>query len=409
MNRTSWLKRRRGLISCEPNVSRIARRIALWCRGATLWVLVAGVLAPAVWAAPPVLLPGTLTLTPRADGNDIAQAWDFSYTETGWETHLTGVIVAPLLISEPLAGVLASHGKGGTGEGFGLDKGRNWFAPAGYVMISPDYTHAGKVGCRDEQSQCGGSAENIRRGSRAVDILNSQQLQDLLGAVVNIGNIYLYGNSLGGLTTIELAEALGSRIRAVGLTAAGVYEGGAFGYMTPHSVEGLQNIYVPVIHLHGREDGVIKPEQEDALNYGLDTFDKIHQQVWFPEAGHNIARGIQTTSQCQNFIIEWFDLINHQQRPRIASITPTTPTAGANVSIVGSNFGTKRANDKVTLNDEALEVVSWSATEIVAVLPAELTSGNLSVTVQVGPIDDPVIEQPVSGGMRSNYYPVSID
>ena len=141
MHRVSCLRRRRGLIVCEPTVSRAARRIALWCRGATLWVVIAGVLAPAAWAAPPVLLPGTLTLTQRSDGNDIAQAWDFSYTETGWETDLAGVIVAPLVVSEPLAGVLASHGKGGTGEGFGMDKGRNWFAPAGYVMISPDYIH----------------------------------------------------------------------------------------------------------------------------------------------------------------------------------------------------------------------------------------------------------------------------
>ena len=359
-------------------------------------------LSPALQAAsPPVVLSGTLTLTTRTDAGAGNEAWDITYAETG-TTTITGVIHKPLGIG-PFPGVVTSHGKGGNAAGFGIEKGSTWFAPNGYMSIAVDYTHAGELSCREETSQCGGSAENVRRGNRAFQILRSQNLINLIGDVVNRDYLMLYGNSLGALTTLELAEDLGSKVRAVAISAGGVYVDGVFAYMTPSGTAGVNNVLAPTMHMHGRLDGVIPPQQQEDMSNAFDLYDKVHQQVWFPDGGHNIARASLTTDQVRDFILAWFSTYLNRTAPSISSLSVASATVGGTVVINGSKFGVNvNGNSAVKIGGVAATIVSWSDTKITATVPVGAISGSLEVIFPVGPITDLAVEKPVKGGVRSN-------
>lgn len=350
----------------------------------------------------PVALSGTLTLTPRTDAGAGNEAWDLTYTESGWATIVSGIIHKPLGLG-PFPGVVASHGKGGSASGFGIEKGSAWFAPNGYITIAVNYTHAGGVFCRDQAAQCGGSAENVRRGDRAFQLLRSQNLIDLIGDVVNRDYLTLYGNSLGAFTTLELAENLGTKVRAVAISAGGLYVDGVFAYMTPSGTIGVNDVMAPTIHLHGRLDGVVPPQVHDDMSIALDLYDKVHQQVWFPDAGHNIARGILTANQVRDFIIGWFSTYLYATAPKIDSLSAQSGLVGDTVYIAGSNFGANpNGNSAVNIGGIAAQIISWSDTGIMITVPTGAVTGSLEVIVPVGPITDPLVEQPIKGGVRSN-------
>ena len=71
----------------------------------------------------------------------------------------------------------------------------------------------------------------------------------------------------------------------------------------------------------------------------------------------------------------------HAQAPTITSISPTSGPAGSPVTITGTNFGGTQGSSTVTLNGTNALATSWSATAIVAVVPAGATSGAFTVTV----------------------------
>lgn len=359
-------------------------------------------------ASSPVFMSGTLELTPHADPGPGNEAWTFTYTEPGLATTIVGIIIKPFGTG-PFPGVVASHGKGGDAFGFGMEKGKDWFAPAGYITIAVNYTHAGSVYCKDASEQCAGSAENVTRGNRAYNLLRSQNLINLIGDVVNRDVIALYGNSLGALTTLELAQDLGSKITAVAVSAGGIYAEGVFAYMTPSGVAGVANIFSPVLHLHGRLDNVIPATAHDTMANALDIYDKPHQQVWFPNGGHNIARAASTENQVRDFVLSWFSVINTKSNPRISSLSRSSASVGGTLAIAGTNFGTNvNANSAVKIGAVTAEIVSWTNTRITVTVPAGAVSSWVQVVVPVGPITDPSIEQPVYGGIRSNRVPVTI-
>ncbi|HEV8433747.1 MAG TPA: IPT/TIG domain-containing protein, partial [Thermoanaerobaculia bacterium] len=66
--------------------------------------------------------------------------------------------------------------------------------------------------------------------------------------------------------------------------------------------------------------------------------------------------------------------------PVIASFTPTSGTAGSNVTITGQNFATVAANDTVTIGGAAAAVVSATATQLIVTVPANAISGAIAVT-----------------------------
>jgi len=66
---------------------------------------------------------------------------------------------------------------------------------------------------------------------------------------------------------------------------------------------------------------------------------------------------------------------------QISSLSPTSATVGTAVTITGSNFGSVQGASSVTFNGTAATPTSWSATSIVAPVPAGAASGNVIVTV----------------------------
>ncbi len=67
--------------------------------------------------------------------------------------------------------------------------------------------------------------------------------------------------------------------------------------------------------------------------------------------------------------------------PSISSISPLSDTIGAKIIITGSNFSTNPANDIVKLNDEVVQVVSATATQLTIIIPVSATTGKITVTV----------------------------
>src|SRR4030088_258384 len=64
--------------------------------------------------------------------------------------------------------------------------------------------------------------------------------------------------------------------------------------------------------------------------------------------------------------------------PTISSISPNPGGIGQSVTIVGTNFGT---TGSVTFHGVTASTTSWSATTIVATIPAGAATGNVVVTV----------------------------
>lgn len=67
--------------------------------------------------------------------------------------------------------------------------------------------------------------------------------------------------------------------------------------------------------------------------------------------------------------------------PIIYSLTPNTASAGAAVTIAGTNFGPLQAGSTVSFNGLPAVITSWSASSIVTAAPASVTTGPVVVTV----------------------------
>ena len=67
--------------------------------------------------------------------------------------------------------------------------------------------------------------------------------------------------------------------------------------------------------------------------------------------------------------------------PSITSLSPTSAVVGTSVTITGTNFGATQGTSTVKFNGTAATPTSWSATSIVAPVPAGATTGNVVVTV----------------------------
>ena len=67
--------------------------------------------------------------------------------------------------------------------------------------------------------------------------------------------------------------------------------------------------------------------------------------------------------------------------PSISSLSLSSAAVGTPVTITGTNFGATQGTSTVTFNGTAATPTSWSATSIVAPVPAGATSGNVVVTV----------------------------
>src|SRR5260370_34191561 len=69
------------------------------------------------------------------------------------------------------------------------------------------------------------------------------------------------------------------------------------------------------------------------------------------------------------------------QAHTISSIAPNSGAVGVSVAITGTNFGSAQGSSTIALNGTTALVANWSSTSIVAVVPANATSGVFGVTV----------------------------
>jgi YD repeat-containing protein len=70
--------------------------------------------------------------------------------------------------------------------------------------------------------------------------------------------------------------------------------------------------------------------------------------------------------------------------PSITSLSPNTGAVGSSITVAGSNFGATQGNGNVKFNGTTATITSWSASSIVAVVPAGATTGNVVVTAAGG-------------------------
>jgi chitodextrinase len=72
---------------------------------------------------------------------------------------------------------------------------------------------------------------------------------------------------------------------------------------------------------------------------------------------------------------------NSATNPTITSVNPTSGLVGTSVTITGTNFGAAQGSSTLTFNGKTATPTSWSATSIVAPVPAGATTGSVVVTV----------------------------
>jgi dienelactone hydrolase len=220
------------------------------------------------------------------------EQWTYNPGDGG--AVITGVLVKPST-NGPRAGVLISHGKGGTATGFSLPKARemtNW----GAVCIGPNYTHAGSaVNPPDNEGWC---PENSRRARACLTILAS------LG-YVDTNRIGAYGNSMGAFATAGLCGELGNQIRAAAITAGGTSGTTNVGYAAPATQE-VQTMTAPFLMLHGTADTTVFPVQSANLQSVLTSNAVPNNRVLFDGIGHDLSNHPATEDTVFQLIRDWF-------------------------------------------------------------------------------------------------------
>jgi RHS repeat-associated protein len=85
--------------------------------------------------------------------------------------------------------------------------------------------------------------------------------------------------------------------------------------------------------------------------------------------------------------------------PVITGVSATTVSAGSQVVVSGSNFGTSQGSSVVLLNDTPVTINSWSTTSISITIPSGATSGSLVVSGAPSMIDSNPVEFTVTSAL----------
>lgn len=350
-----------------------------------------------------IALPGTLTLTPNGNAPQGTVMWTFQYVVPNEPNAVTGIVIGPSGAG-PFPAVVVSHGKGSSAQQFGTQKANSWFLPNKYFSIAPDYTHANNLPC-SANGDCAGSPENVRRARAAIDIVKSDEFAAKIGATIQLDRVYMYGNSMGAGVTIETAMKEPCRIQAAAISA-----GGLSTLLTPTGASGVNDIQVPILHLHGRTDNVVLPAEAQALEDTLEAENKVHQMQWFTGIGHDLSTNAATTDICENFVMAWFDAYGQGPLPQIAGINPTHAATGATVTITGTKFGTNVGNfNKIQFGGVNTTAKNWSDGAIDVAVPVGAKTGPVQLIIPVGPVMQAPVESPPLGGARSNEVAFTVD
>jgi endoglucanase len=99
----------------------------------------------------------------------------------------------------------------------------------------------------------------------------------------------------------------------------------------------------------------------------------------------NVMAGAQSVTVVVNGVssnASTFTVVTQQQTPAISALNPTSGAVGSSVTVSGSNFGASQGTSTVRFGTANASISSWSATQIVAMVP-NIAPGatNVSVTV----------------------------
>lgn len=90
-----------------------------------------------------------------------------------------------------------------------------------------------------------------------------------------------------------------------------------------------------------------------------------------------------------NFLFNPLPVPSGSDAPLISEVSPTSGPAGTAVTITGVNFGYSRGVSVVTIGGLQLQVITWSDSEIVAVIPQDATTNLIRVLVGGIPAESP--------------------
>lgn len=185
----------------------------------------------------------------------------FTYTDA--QRSFTGIFLKPAG-SGPFPAVIIDHGQGGSPSGYSLPKAREMM-PWGLVVIGPALTHAAGPDIDTSPQGSGSSPENVARGQACLAALAK------LG-YVDMSRVAVWGHSKGAYAAIGQVAALGSRIRAAGVSAGGIVPGTAQdGARLAAPTEGeAQPTVAPFILFHGTVDGAVPPSSSERFRALLD-------------------------------------------------------------------------------------------------------------------------------------------
>jgi len=96
--------------------------------------------------------------------------------------------------------------------------------------------------------------------------------------------------------------------------------------------------------------------------------------------------------------------------PTLAGFTPTSGVEGTSVTIIGTNFSATAANNTVMFNGVVATVTSASVTQLTVVVPANASTGKISVTVNGGTAtstDDFTVEEEAESPTITSFTPTS--
>lgn len=231
-----------------------------------------------------------------------AQTWnyneatdEFSYSDS--QGSITGVFVRPSGAG-PFPAVIINHGQGGTPGGYSRERA-NEFVQWGLVCIGPELTHVS--GGDTSGAGSGNSPENVARGQTCLRALA------YLG-YVDMSRVAIWGHSKGAYASIGQAAAMGSSIKAAGISAGGCTIGGNGANQAPPTDAEANPVAALFLLFHGTVDPAVSPQFSLNFKGVLDAHAVANDRITFdtsaltPDFQHNLHK---TPSFLADMLIEF--------------------------------------------------------------------------------------------------------
>lgn len=240
------------------------------------------------------------TSAPPATNFSFTFTWsgtNFTYTDSN--RTFTGVMLKPPG-NGPFAGVVISHGAGGTANGYSLPKARE-MVDWGVVGIGPTLTHA--AGGETNPVNMGNCPENNARVVACANVLASL-------AYVDTNRLALFGHSMGAFNTIGSAGVLAGRLRAAAIAAGGVIPSGTSN-ATPTYAE-ANPVRAPFLMFHCDADPVVPPSRSLAFQQILISNAVLNSRIIYSSNSlaqaqwHNLHQNATINADLLTNTFQWF-------------------------------------------------------------------------------------------------------